>query len=72
MRSSDCPKCQGAMTEGYVLNVNEYGQFTASAWVEGAPEKSFWRGLKLDNRAQYQVQAWRCGRCGFLESYAKG
>ena len=72
MRSSDCPKCQGAMTEGYMLDINQHSQFTSSTWVEGAPEKSFWRGLKLGNRAQYRVQTWRCGRCGFLESYAKG
>jgi hypothetical protein len=60
------------MAEGYVIDVNQHSVRSVSTWVEGAPEKSFWLGLKLGNRAQYKVQTWRCGRCGFLESYAKG
>lgn len=71
MRSNSCPKCQGAMTEGFVLD-NGPSSCSASSWVEGVPRKSFWNGVKLSGRAQYQIQTWRCGRCGFLESYAKG
>ncbi len=71
MRSNSCPKCQGSMTEGFVLDVNQGGSRTVSTWVEGAPEKR-WYGLKVSGKAKYEIQTWRCGRCGFLESYAKG
>lgn len=72
MQSKDCSKCQGKMIEGFVIDANQHGQRTVSKWVEGAPEKSIWLGVKLGNGAQYEIQTWRCGRCGFLESYAKG
>jgi len=72
MRSNSCPKCQGAMTEGFVLDVNQGGSRTASAWVEGPPEKSLWLGVKVRGKVKYDIQTWRCTRCGFLESYAKG
>ena len=60
------------MSEGYLLDIHQNVGRSVAAWVEGAPEKSIWVGLKLANRAKLAVQTWRCGRCGFLESYAKG
>ncbi|MES2097487.1 MAG: PF20097 family protein [Pseudomonadota bacterium] len=72
MRSSECPKCQGSMAEGFVLDVGQHGSRTVSTWVEGAAEKSFWTGLKIGKKASFPIQTWRCGRCGFLESYARG
>ena len=71
MRSNSCPKCQGAMTEGFVPDAGPYTRAVGS-WVEGRPKASFWSGVTLRGRAQYPIQTWRCGRCGFLESYAKG
>lgn len=70
MRSNVCPKCQGSMSEGFVLDVKDGGSRAVSSWVEGAPQKA-WYGLKLRGRTQHEIQTWRCGRCGFLESYAK-
>lgn len=72
MRSGTCPKCQGSMSEGFVLDTTQHGVHAVSKWVEGAPEKSFWTGLKLGKKPKIDIQTWRCGRCGFLESYAKG
>ncbi len=72
MRSNDCPKCQGSMTEGFVPDLEGHNSRKVSTWVEGAPEKSFWMGLKTSNKAKYDIQTWRCSRCGFLESYARG
>ena len=72
MRSNSRPKCQGSMTEGYMLDVTQNGARSVSKWIEGVPEKSFFVGLKISGRANLQIQTWRCGRCGFLESYAKG
>lgn len=70
LRSNSCPKCQGSMSEGYILDVNQGGAQTVSSWVEGAPDKR-WYGLKIDKKTKRDIQTWRCGRCGFLESYAK-
>lgn len=69
MRSHTCPKCGGAMAEGYLLG-NVQGYHTATDWIAGAPVKSIWTGLKLGGRTKHKVQTWRCARCGFLESYA--
>jgi hypothetical protein len=57
------------MEEGFVVDRTHGGAAPAS-WVAGAPEKSFWTGLKLKGRAQLQIAAWRCRKCGYLESYA--
>ena len=65
-----CPKCQGRMTEGFIVDSGDYGAATVSTWQGGAPRKSFWTGLKQDKKAQMQVATWRCDRCGFLENYA--
>jgi len=58
------------MSKGFVLD-HTYGGYATNAWVEGAAEKSFWRGIKLSGRRQIPIETWRCGRCGFLESYAR-
>lgn len=71
MRSNSCPKCQGTMSEGFVLDNGPYTHIVSN-WVQGAPEKNMWTGVKLRGRTQYPIQTWRCGRCGFLESYARG
>ncbi len=42
-----------------------------SCRVEGAPEKSIWVGVKLRGKTPIEIATWRCGSCGFLESYAK-
>ena len=47
-----------------------HGGSTQASWVEGPPRKSFWTGLKLSGSVQLPVTTYRCGRCGFLESYA--
>ena len=65
-----CPKCAGLFDEGFLLELSHGGARSSTEWVSGAPEKSFWYGLKLDGRAQYQVRTFRCRNCGVLESYA--
>ncbi len=69
MQAKQCPKCAGSMAEGFVVDTS-YGTMTVSGWVEGAPEKSMWTGLKLSGRARSDIVTWRCNRCGFLEQYA--
>ncbi len=64
-----CPKCSGAMHEGFVVDVT-HGAVAVSSWVEGAPQKSMWTGVKLSGRPRSEIAAWRCARCGFVEHYA--
>jgi hypothetical protein len=68
-QSKQCPKCAGAMAEGFVVD-HTHGGVGVSGWVAGAPERSAWTGLKLKGRVRSDIAAWRCGRCGFLEHYA--
>jgi predicted nucleic-acid-binding Zn-ribbon protein len=64
-----CAKCGGEMEEGFVLDYT-YGGRLQSGWVEGEPERSLWRGIKLRGKEQLPVFTFRCSRCGYLESYA--
>lgn len=71
MRSQACPKCQGSMARGFLLEETANHSRTTAQWVEGEPVKSLWFGLKLGGRPKLAVGTWRCGRCGYLESYAR-
>jgi len=64
-----CPKCSNAMEPGFVLD-QTYGANTQSSWIEGAPERSIWTGIKLKGRERHAVITFRCATCGYLESYA--
>jgi hypothetical protein len=68
-RSRTCPKCQASMVEGFVLDKSDNGR-AVSTWLEGAPQKSFWTGIKLRGRKPIEIATWRCTSCGFLESFA--
>jgi hypothetical protein len=69
-RSKTCPKCQASMTEGFVVD-HTHGGRAVSSWVEGPPQKSMWVGVKLGGQKPLEIATWRCGSCGFLESYAR-
>lgn len=66
----NCPKCQGLMEEGFVLDRGHYDTRRVNTWVEGEPVKSFWSGIKVKNKLQFEVKTFRCGGCGYNESYA--
>jgi len=57
------------MDEGFIID-ETHGAVKSQKWVQGAPEYSFWFGLKLRGKKRLQVSTYRCGRCGCLESYA--
>jgi hypothetical protein len=65
----DCPKCGHRMHPGFYLD-SKHDWRGQTEWVEGAPQRSFWMGIKLKGRQVLPVVAYRCERCGFLESYA--
>jgi len=67
---SPCPKCAGSMAEGFLMEYTSQSSRAPTRWVEGPPEPSTWTGLRIKDRAILAVATYRCGRCGFLESYA--
>ena len=69
-KSIVCPKCNAAMEEGFILDLGHFDAGTVSQWVEGAPERSIWTGIKTKDREKFQVTTYRCADCGYLESYA--
>lgn len=71
MPARTCPKCAGRMTSGSVIGKDTNGGYGDVVWVEGAPEKSIWTGLRLRGRTLLSVVSFRCERCGFLENYAE-
>ncbi len=68
-QSKQCPKCSGSMAEGFVVDAT-HGGAAVSSWIEGAPQRSPWTGLKLTGTPRSEIATWRCNRCGFLEHYA--
>ena len=66
-----CSKCRGAMTEGFILDHGDYEYKRQQIWVEGAPESSFWSGIKTSGRDAFNVQVFRCVDCNYLEFYTK-
>ena len=67
---SRCPKCDGEMAQGFIVDWNLAG-LRVCTWVEGAPEKSSLTGTKVPTRNCIPVGTFRCSGCGFLESYAQ-
>ena len=65
-----CPECGGPMHDGILADATQ-GGYTQPMWVEGAPERSIWTGLKLKGRDRWHVATYRCTDCGFLKSYAR-
>jgi hypothetical protein len=69
MGSPVCPTCGKRLEGGFLL---EYGRngVAATKWVEGAPERSAWMGLKLKGRRVLPMYAWRCPGCFEVRLYA--
>ncbi|MDB4950621.1 MAG: hypothetical protein JWM27_3270 [Gemmatimonadetes bacterium] len=70
MQSTRCPKCEGKMERGFMVDAAANSSYAPPRWAPGQPEKSFWTGLKVDLKTALPVVTLRCTRCGFLESYA--
>lgn len=68
--SLQCPRCRADMEEGFVADKAHYSVPETQKWVEGAPERSFWAGIKLKDKEIFSVRTYRCSKCGYLESYA--
>ena len=59
------------MTEGFVLDRGDLETRHPSVWVAGPPQKSLWLGTKIEGRDSFRISSYRCGECGYLESYAR-
>jgi hypothetical protein len=70
MKAERCPKCNSEMQEGFVIDRSHGNSATLPVWASGAPERHWFRGLKLRGRARFRVLTRRCRRCGLLESFA--
>ena len=70
--SKQCLRCGGTLIEGFIVDQAQGGAATVPSWVEGAPERSVWTGVKLGGKSQLDVASWRCRSCGLLENYAPG
>jgi len=64
-----CPKCSGDMSDGFIIDYGDYNAKRQQIWVEGPPEESFWSGIKTAHKKAFNVQAFRCADCKFLEFY---
>ncbi|HEX2763472.1 MAG TPA: PF20097 family protein [Allosphingosinicella sp.] len=67
--SKNCPRCGGAMEEGFMVD-GTHGGSRVARWTAGRPRKSLWTGIKLSGAKLVEIATWRCRRCGLLESYA--
>ena len=66
-----CSKCNGEMVQGFIFEYDGSMRWV-SAWVEGAPGKSWLFGsVKVPKEKCVPVGTFRCSACGFLEAYAR-
>jgi phage FluMu protein Com len=65
-----CATCNRPMQAGFMLDHGHLNSRTPALWVEGEPKASFWSGLSLSGKMAYEVQSFRCPRCGRLEFFA--
>ncbi|MGH9933272.1 MAG: hypothetical protein ACREA9_29155, partial [Pyrinomonadaceae bacterium] len=55
-----CSKCDGRMEEGFIADRKDDDRFAVTDWVEGKPEKSFWKGIKTGDKVKIQIKTYRC------------
>ena len=42
------------MEEGFILDRAHYNAATINTWIKGEPVKSFWMGIKVKDKQQFQ------------------
>lgn len=68
---NQCPKCNCEMKQGFILDHTGHAAGVVAKWQPGEPKKSFWLGVQTKDSPQYEITAYRCTGCGYVESYAK-
>ena len=67
---TDCPRCNGKMEIGLIMDRGHGNALAEQQWIEGEPSRSFWFGLETRGKERMKVTTYRCETCGYLESYA--
>jgi hypothetical protein len=65
-----CPKCEGSMEPGFILDVWDTSFAKVSEWVKCDPEYGFFGHVKQRSGKKHEVTAYRRADCGYIESYA--
>jgi hypothetical protein len=65
----ECLQCKEPMERGYVVD-HGHSVVYPSAWVAGLPKWGWLLGLKVGRKSKLPITAFRCPRCGRLDSYA--
>lgn len=60
-----CPKCEGNMEKGLVIDRGDYSSIGVPKWAKGVK----WGGFGIEGKT-IDVVSFRCQSCGYLESYA--
>ena len=65
---TDCPKCRGRMTQGYLYLPDTGGRVK---WLDGEP--GFWKAMMgaFTGAKSSDLLARRCTECGFVEFYTE-
>ena len=71
MSKTTCPKCSGRMEQGFMPDSKQNGT-KVTEWTEGAPQKGIFGIVRTRGLRNLTIEAWRCQRCGYLETYAPG
>ena len=69
MSKTTCSKCGGRMDQGWMPDARDQGP-KPTVWIAGTPKKGFLGMFKVRGLTRHDIETWRCGRCGYLESYA--
>lgn len=67
-KSLVCPKCSGAMLEGFVLDSSNEKDTSPIVWTEGQPDKQSTK--VIEGNMRFPIRTYCCRKCGFLEFYA--
>ena len=75
MLDTTCPKCQGRMEEGWIMD-SSGGAPVQTQWVQGGVERKpiLWGTfdeIVLQGKTRKPLTAYRCVECGFVELYAE-
>ena len=60
------------MEQGLLVDHAHYGIPVRQSWLAGETSKGWLGGEKMPSGREVKVTTWRCGSCGYLESFAPG
>jgi hypothetical protein len=70
MTQPRCTQCGSEGSEpGFIEDAGEHSRGYAR-WIAGPLERGIFGGAKRMGRQRWQIDAWRCRKCGHLELFA--